>query len=190
MHTRPKRVHWILRTAALAGGVALAGCVAAPHGGPYSPQAESDRDTSRSERLAREGAALIHSDPARAESLLRDALTADLYNGTAHNNLGVIYLERGELYLAAGEFEWSRRLLPGAPDPRLNLAITLERAGRTKEALDTYRTALEVYPGHIQTMQAMARLQVRSGKTDESTPEYLREIAMRGDPEVELFMKN
>ena len=158
----------------------LPGCTTAP-GGPYAPQVESERDTARSESLARQGADALNTDPERAERLLREALAADLYNGPAHNNLGVLYLNQGKLYEAAGECEFARKLMPGAPDPRLNLAIALERAGRTKEALETYRTALEVYPGHIQSMQAIARMQVRTGQVDDTTHEYLREIAFRGD---------
>ena len=73
--------------------------------------------------------------------------------------------------------------MPGAPDPRLNLALTLERAGRTKEALDTYRTALEVHPGHIRSMEAIARLRARAGTLDDTAYEYLREIALRGESE-------
>ncbi len=56
--------------------------------------------------------------------------------------------------------------MPGAPDPRLNLAIALERAGRSNEALETYCTVLEIYLGHIQSMQAIARMQVRMGKNE------------------------
>lgn len=52
-----------------------------------------------------------------------------MFNGPAHNNLGVLFLERGQLCKAANEFEWTRKLLPGHPDPRVNLALTLERAG-------------------------------------------------------------
>jgi predicted Zn-dependent protease len=73
--------------------------------------------------------------------------------------------------------------MPGHPDPRMNLALTLEKAGRTSEAIETYRTALEVYPGHIESMQALARLQVRAAKTDDKTHGYLEEIAMRGTTE-------
>jgi tetratricopeptide (TPR) repeat protein len=172
-----------LRTLLAASTVVVAsfpGCVA-PNAGPYTPQSEAQRDPQESQRLTMRAAELMESDPAQAEKLLREALTKDLYDGPAHNNLGVLYLKQGRLYEAASEFEWSRKLLPGLPDPRMNLALTLERAGRTKEALDTYRTALEVYPGHIQTMQAIARLQVRAGKTDDFTQECLREIAMRGE---------
>ena len=174
---RAHRPTWLLFALAC-----LAGC-AAPSSAPYAPRTEAQRDTAGSERLAHEAAAVMDTDPVKAEALLRDALTADLYNGPAHNNVGVIYLKAGKLYEAAGEFEWARKMMPGAPDPRMNLALTLERAGRTSEALDTYRTALEVYPGHIQTMQAIARLQVRAGRTDDLTQDYLREIALRGETE-------
>ncbi len=75
--------------------------------------------------------------------------------------------------------------MPGHPDPRLNLALTLERAGRYEDAIDEYRSALEVYPGHIQSIQALTRCQLRHRPTEDD-PEVvvnLREIAMRGDSE-------
>lgn len=128
-------------------------------------------------------AELIDSDPAQAEKLLRQALAADLYFGPAHNNLGVLYLKQGKLYEAAGEFEWARKLMPGHPDPRMNLALTLETAGRTDEALAEYNSALEVYPEHLPTIQALTRLQIRSGKGDERTHERLATIALQSsDP--------
>lgn len=158
-----------------------AGCATTKPPGPYSPMTEAGRDPAASQRLTQEAAALIASDPPRAESLLRDALNADLYNGPAHNNLGALYLSQGKLYEAAGEFEWARKLMPGHPDPRLNLALTLEKAGRTDEALATYATALEVYPEHVPTLQALTRLQLRTGRADDRTAKMLDEVAMRGE---------
>ncbi len=162
----------------------VAGCASTPSS--TNPYANSDaasvvRDTATAERLTREAAELIEADPERAESLLREALTADLYHGPAHNNLGVLYLNAGRLYEAAGEFEWARKSMPGHPEPRMNLAMTLERAGRFNEALAAYDAALEAYPEHLGSMQGKARLQVRHGLVDESTPELLDAIAMRGD---------
>ena len=163
------------------GLLLAAGCRTA--GGPYSPRTEAQRDTAQAEQLTREAADLIYSDPEKAEELLREALTADLFHGPAHNNLGVLFLERGELYEAAGEFEWAKKLLPASPDPRMNLALTLERAGRFDEALGMYETALDVAPGHVPSMQAMASLMVRAGDDGEELARLLDVIAMRGEDE-------
>jgi tetratricopeptide (TPR) repeat protein len=151
--------------------------------GPYQSQAESQRDNAKAQRLTLEAAELMTKDPAQAEALLREALTADLYHGPAHNNLGVLHLKMDppQLYEAASEFEWARKLMPGHPDPRVNLAMTLEQAGRTDDALDVYQTALEVYPRYLPAVQGLARLQIRSGKPDERTAALLEEIAMRGE---------
>jgi Tfp pilus assembly protein PilF len=161
----------------------LHGCSSLHRGSPYAPLTEEDRNAERAGRLTREAAALIDENPARAEELLRAALTADLYHGPAHNNLGVLYLTQGKLYEAASEFEWARKLMPGHPDPRMNLALTLERAGRTGEALSVYSSALEVHPDHLPTMQAMSRLQLRAGRTDSRTSWMLDEIALRSESE-------
>lgn len=143
------------------------------------------RNPLRAEECTQTALPFLETDPERAERLLREALEADLFHGPAHNNLGVLHLSRGELYEAASEFEWARRLMPGHPDPRLNLAITLERAGRVDEAIDEYRSALEVYPGHIQSIQALARcrLRHRSEAHDAELTTHLREIALRGENE-------
>lgn len=164
---------------------ALWGCAGAPTGGagPYQAQAESDRNNEKARRLTQDAAGMIDSNPAKAESLLREALTADLYHGPAHNNLGVLYLKMDppRLYEAASEFEWARKLMPGHPDPRVNLALALETAGRFGDALTTYETAMEVYPNYLPAMQGIASLQLRAGKPDERTSRFLSEIDLRAE---------
>jgi len=73
--------------------------------------------------------------------------------------------------------------MPGHPDPRINLGITLERGGRVDDALAAYHSALEVYPGHMPAMQALARLQVRADRIDAETVQLLDEIALNGENE-------
>lgn len=168
-------------TFALALATLAAGCA------PASPYRSSDpdrRDPARAAQLTLQAAQSLDADPAAAERLLREALSLDLFNGPAHNNLGVIHLRRGELYQAAAEFEWARKLMPGHPDPRVNLAMTLETAGRTDEAMDTYRSALETAGACVPAMQGLARLQVRMGKTDAQTRQLLATIALEGESDT------
>jgi Tfp pilus assembly protein PilF len=147
----------------------------------YSAPNPQDRDPGRALELSRKAADTVATDPETAEATLRDALSADLFCGPAHNNLGVLYLKQGKLYEAANELEWARKLLPGTPEPRLNLAIVLERAGHTDQALQAYKTALEVAPEHMATIQALARLEVRDGSRTEELAKRLDQISLRGE---------
>lgn len=146
---------------------------------PYSTPTEVSRSAVEAEQLTRDGADLAVKDKAEAERLFREALTKDLFYGPAHNNLGVLYLKQEKLYEAANEFEWAKKLMPGHPDPRVNLAMTLEMAGKVDEALASYKTALEVYPEYLPAIEGIARLTVRGGKQDERLLGWLEAIVMR-----------
>lgn len=141
----------------------------------------STRDPRKADELNLRAADHITSEPKLAESLLRHALAADLYHGPAHNNLGVLYLGQGKLYEAAAEFEWARRLMPGHPDPRINLGSVYEKAGRHDDALSAYQSALDAYPEHLQATQSLVRLQIRAGKRDSTTQSRLADLAIRGE---------
>ena len=140
---------------------------------------ELQRNSQRAAELTQQASMLIETDPAQAMELLRQAVEADLFHGPAHNDIGVLLLNQGDLYGAAEEFDWARRLMPGHPDPRLNLGIALERGGKTQDALDAYASANEVYPNYLPAMQAITRLQLRSGNVDDSTHTMLQAIAFR-----------
>ena len=148
---------------------------------PYAEESAAQRDTVRAQELNRQAADLLRSAPEEAEALLRGALAADLFFGPAHNNLGVLFLERGSLYEAANEFEWASKLMPGHPDPRLNLALTLERAGRVDDAIRACESALAVYPGHLPTEQQLAKLYIQMGQGPEELGGLLNRIALQGN---------
>ena len=71
--------------------------------------------------------------------------------------------------------------MPGHPDPRMNLALTLEKAGKWDEAIQTYKTALEVYPGHIPTEQALARILIRRDPGSSDLPSLLEKLQLHGE---------
>lgn len=155
----------------------MVGC--GPARGPYAQDAGQPRDIVRAEAAYQQAVACVGTDAEDAEKLLREALGHDLYHGPAHNNLGVLLLRRDRLYEAAEEFEWARKLLPDHPEPRLNLAITLERGGRFADALEAARAALEVRPGHLPSIQEIALIQVREGFCDDQTGGRLDTIVAR-----------
>lgn len=169
-----------IRIALISAMLAMTGCTSAGTG-PYSPKLENERRPVEADELSRKGAALVFTDPPAAEALLREALTLDLYCGPAHNNLGVLFLNRGELYEAAQEFEWARKLMPDAVDPRVNLGITLGLAGQHDEATKSFEAALEVSAGSINAMQGLAKALLESGnEADPRLSGLLGTIALQG----------
>lgn len=158
----------------------IIGCQATVQRGADSVSGDI-RNPQLAAELTQQAIDLMTDDSEEAMRLLRAAIDADLYHGPAHNNLGVLLLNNGELYAAAEEFDLARRLMPGHPDPRINLGIALERGGKTSEALEAYASAIEVYPQHLPSLQALARLQIRTENTDETTESMLQIIAARGD---------
>jgi tetratricopeptide (TPR) repeat protein len=87
----------------------------------------------------------------------------------------------GKLYEAATEFEWARKFLPGYPDPRINLALCMERAGRTEEARQAYDSALEVAPESLAAKQGAAVLAVRRGQPEPRLDSWLARIALESE---------
>lgn len=177
-----------LRLFALVMSALLAvGCGSGSARGPYNTDGSTTRDVAKAEehyQAALAALAVTPPDDQSAEALLREALGYDLYHGAAHNNLGVLLLKQDRLYDAAEEFEWARKLLPGHPEPRVNLAIALERGGKHGEALDAARTALEVRPGNLAAIKTIAVIQIREALTDDTTRAHLDAIVTRSNDPV------
>lgn len=163
----------------------LPACGRIPSPSPYADNTTITRNALLSQELAQQAVAIISTNKPRAEELLKEALAEDLYNGPAHNNLGVLYLTASppRLYEAASEFEWACKLMPGQPDPRFNRALVFERAGRSDDAVSAYATTLEVTPQYMPALQGRASLMIRLGRADDATQVALGEIALRGTTE-------
>jgi Tfp pilus assembly protein PilF len=156
------------------------GCGSSRHHEPRGSQDDAHHQSAatRAEQLSSTASALLLTEPQRAETLLRQALALDPFCGPAHNNLGVLLLNRGTLNEAAIEFESARKLMPSHPDPRLNLAITFERAGRIDDAMKTYRAALEVAPTHITSILGLTRLELLANQIAPETRSRLEFLAL------------
>lgn len=179
--------------AALLGAVLAGGCAgqapgrAAGKGGYHTVAVDPQRDADAARRLngealrAMSGAEADGADRggppdraadrlaradagwAEAERLLKAALDADVTFGPAHNNLGTIYYRSGRLYLAAWEFQYAGKLMPDRPEPRNNLGLVLEDAGKLDEAVKAYDDAVNLAPNGAEFLGNAARARVRRG---------------------------
>lgn len=115
----------------------------------------------------------------KAEAALQEALIADVTYAPAHNNLGLVYLQQGKLYLAAWEFEYARRLMPDSADVVHNLGMVYEAAGREQQAIDSYSMALSMDQGNPQYAGSLARALIRADQDPKQAAALLRDVALR-----------
>ena len=106
------------------------------------------------------------------------AIAADETYGPAHNNLGLMHYEQGNLYQAVLAFEAAMDYLPHDPTVYFNLALALESAGRTFEAMDLYQQAVEMAPTNPHFLGNLVRLRVRMEERDESVKAQLQDLAL------------
>lgn len=122
--------------------------------------------------------ALRDGDLERAEQLLTEAIRHDIGYAPAHNNLGALYLMTDQYYLAAWEFEYAAKLVPGDPRPRNNLGLVMEEIGRLDSAIEHYESAIVIEPDNPEYNGNLARTLSRSGGDDQRLRELLDHLVL------------
>jgi len=167
----------------LVGVAALGGCRhrTADRFAPYETLAQDPRrDTEAARRHNARAVRLIEEGSLDdAEKELKTALSADLFFGPAHNNLGTIYLKQEKYYLAAWEFQYAAKIMKDSPEPRYNLGMVYEAVARLDEAGHWYDEALTLAPDSVETTAGLARVRLQQGLRDDRTRELLADLVLK-----------
>jgi len=106
------------------------------------------------------------NNPVAAETDLRNAINCGLapeWEAQAHNGLGVILGERGNLPAAVSEFQQAVRVQPEMMEEQRNLAQTLAAQGRVREAVSQLNQALIATHGDPSIRQLLYSLMPPGG---------------------------
>jgi tetratricopeptide (TPR) repeat protein len=103
-----------------------------------------------------------------SRALWERALAVTERNWIAHNNLGLVYLERRETERAREHFEAALRVRPSFVQARYNLGQVQELDGEFPQAIETYRAALQTRPGHPETLVRLAVLARAQGENEQA----------------------
>jgi Flp pilus assembly protein TadD len=113
----------------------------------------------------------------------RRALAANPSNAKAHNNLALVLIELGQLDEAAKHFAASLESEPKA-EIYSDLGFTLAQLGRSAEALENYKKALELDANCASAHINLAVTLVQSGNFAEAESHYRRALSGRSTAET------
>lgn len=112
-----------------------------------------------------------------SESLFRHALKATVANPLAHNNLGAVLWQRGEVDGAVEQYEQALKVDPDFSDALANLGAVFVRRGDLTRAADYLERALERQPDHSHANYTMGYVLENQGRLDDAARHYEKTLA-------------
>jgi len=134
------------------------------------------------------GAAVQTSFWKNSEALWDHALSVTSNNDFAHNNLGFLYLRRGELDKAISHFETALEIRSGNSQMRynlgtalvhMNLANALARKGKPEEAIVHYEEAVKLRPDYGDAYYNFGSVLFQQGRIDDAIAQWQKALAIQ-----------
>src|SRR6266481_5070320 len=116
-----------------------------------------------------------------SETLFTHALAVTNDNDVALNNLGIIFLDKGQLDDAISKLQAAIDLRPENAPAHDNLAKALLKKGRLPEAMVHYRKFLEIEPGNVEARNTLGTALIQQGRVSEAIAQWQEVLAIEAD---------
>ena len=103
-----------------------------------------------------------------SETLFTHALAVTSNNDVALNNLGIIFLDKGQLNDAISKLQAAIDLRPENAPAHDNLAKALLKKGQVAEAMVHYRKFLELEPANVEARNTLGTALIQQGHVREA----------------------
>ena len=107
-----------------------------------------------------------------SETLFTHALAVTKHNDVAENNLGIIFLQNGQLDDAISRLQAAIDLRPENGPAHNNLAKALLQKGRVAEAMVHYRKFLEIEPENVEARNILGTALIQQGRIREAIEQW------------------
>ena len=115
------------------------------------------------------------------ETLWRTTLKRNPGCWMAHNNLGIVLVEKGQLDEAIGHYKATRQMQPSFWDADYNLGSALLRKGNVEDAIRYCERAVAMAPGDPDAQVALANALLQKGRIDDAIVHYQNALTVRPD---------
>ena len=116
-----------------------------------------------------------------SETLFTHVLAVTSNNDVAENNLGIVFLQKGNLDEAISLLQAAVDLRPENSPAHENLAKALLQKGQVTDALVHYRRLLELQPDNIEVHNIVGTVLIQQGQAREAVEEWQKVLAIQPD---------
>jgi len=116
-----------------------------------------------------------------SETLFSHALAVTNNNDVALNNLGILYLEKGQLDDAISRLQAAVDLRPENGPAHNNLAKAMLQKGDTAGAMIHYREFLDIEPQNVEARNILGTALIQQGRATEAIAQWQEALAIQPD---------
>jgi len=125
-----------------------------------------------------------------SETLWTHTLAVTTDNDVAHNNLGYLCVDRGDLDKAMSHFEAASKIRSGKSDPHYNLGTAFvetnlgdafARKGQPDEAMVHFEQAIKLQPDYAEAYYNRGNVLFAKGRIDEAIPDFEKALQIQPD---------
>ncbi len=116
-----------------------------------------------------------------SETLFTHTLAVTSNNDVAENNLGIVFLRKGNLDEAISLLQAAVDLRPENSPAHENLAKALLQKGQVADALVHYRKLLELQPDNIEVHNIVGTVLIQQGRIREGVEEWQKVLVIQPD---------
>jgi tetratricopeptide (TPR) repeat protein len=125
-----------------------------------------------------------------SETLWTHALAVTTDNDVAHNNLGYLCVDRGELDQGMSHFEAASKIRSGKLNPHynlgtafveMNLGDALARKGQPDEAMAHFEQAIKLQPDYAEAYYNRGNVLYAKGRIDEAITDFEKTLQIQPD---------
>jgi tetratricopeptide (TPR) repeat protein len=114
-----------------------------------------------------------------SETLWTHTLAVTSKNDVAENNLGIVFLGRGQVDQAISRFQAAVDIRPANAAAHDNLAKAFLRKGRLADAMLHYRKMLEIQPENVETHNILGTALIQQGRVREAIEQWRKALVMQ-----------
>jgi tetratricopeptide (TPR) repeat protein len=114
-----------------------------------------------------------------SETLWTHTLAVTSNNDVAENNLGIIFLGRGQVDEAISRFQIAVDLRPENAPAHDNLAKAFLQKGQVPAAMLHYRKLLEIQPDNVEARNILGTVLIQQGRVREAIEQWQETLAMQ-----------